>query len=334
MGKVFIIAEAGVNHNGNIAIAKKLIDKAAACGADAVKFQTFKAEKIISRFAPKAEYQKKTTRRDESQLEMVKKYELDAEAHGELIRHCRSKGIKFLSSQFDPESIDLLKKLDLSIFKIPSGEIVNLPYLRKIGSLRKKIFLSTGMADLREIETALKVLTNAGTLRKNITVLHCHTEYPTRFEDVNLRAMVTIAEKLKVSVGYSDHTLGIEVPIAAVALGASVIEKHFTLAKNMQGPDHKASLEPGEFQQMAEAIRKVEAALGSSIKKPTAAEQKNKNIVRKSIVAARDIYLGEFFSETNLAIKRPGSGISPMQWDVVLGKKAKRNFQEDELIRL
>lgn len=334
MSQVFIIAEAGVNHNGSVAIAKKLIDKAAACGADAVKFQTFKAEKIISRFAPKAEYQKKTTRRDESQLEMVRKYELDAQAHQELIGYCRKKGIAFLSSPFDLESIDLLKSLGVLVFKIPSGEIINLPYLRKIGGLKRKIILSTGMADLGEIVAALKILTEAGTPRKNITVLHCHTEYPTRFEDVNLRAMVTIAKQLGVNVGYSDHTLGIEVPVAAVALGAKVIEKHFTLSNNMEGPDHKASLEPDEFKRMVDGIRRVEKALGSFEKKPTTVEQKNKVIVRKSIVAARAIRRGEVLSEENLAVKRPGNGISPMKWDAVLGKKAKKLFQEDELIRL
>lgn len=334
MSQVFIIAEAGVNHNGKIAIAKKLIDKAAACGADAVKFQTFKAEKIISRFAPKAEYQKKTTQRSESQLEMVRKYELNAQAHRELIKYCRRKGIVFLSSPFDLESIDLLKSLGVSVFKIPSGEIVNLPYLRKIGGLKKKIILSTGMAELKEIEIALKILTKAGTPRKNITVLHCHTEYPTRLEDVNLRAMVTIAKQLGVNVGYSDHTLGIEVPVAAAALGAKVIEKHFTLSNKMEGPDHKASLEPDEFKRMVDGIRRVEKALGSFEKKPTTAEQKNKAIVRKSIVAARAIRRGEVLSEENLAVKRPGNGISPMKWDAVLGKKAKKFFQEDELIRL
>lgn len=334
MKKVFIIAEAGVNHNGSIKLAKKLIDVAVDAEADAVKFQTFKAEKIISRYAPKAEYQKKTTDKEETQLEMVKKLELDADTHEELVRYCTKKGIIFLSTPFDIESIDLLYKLGLKIFKIPSGEITNLPYLRKIGRLKKRIILSTGMADMGEIEDALNILLEAGTRKENITVLHCNTEYPTSFEDVNLLAMLSIRDAFKVSVGYSDHTHGIEIPIAAVALGATVIEKHFTLDKNMEGPDHKASLEPHELKAMVHAIRNVEKALGSGIKKPSASEIKNKSIVRKSIVAAKDIKKGEMLSEETLAVKRPGIGISPSEWDRIIGRKAKRDYKEDELIEI
>ncbi len=331
--KTFIIAEAGVNHNGSLKIAKKMIDAAVEAGADAVKFQTFKAEKVVSRYAPKAEYQKKTTTADESQLEMVKKLELDAATHQTLINYCRNKNIQFLSTPFDLESIDLLNKLALDIFKIPSGEITNLPYLRKIGALKKENILSTGMASLIEIEEALDVLTGAGTKLKDITVLHCNTEYPTPFEDVNLKAMLTIkAEFPGVKIGYSDHTLGIEIPIAAVAMGATIIEKHFTLDKNMEGPDHKASLEPNELKAMVHAIRNIEIALGSSIKKPSPSELKNMLIARKSIVATRDIRNGESFTEENLTAKRPGTGISPMRWDKVIGQVAQKDYKEDELI--
>ena len=328
--KTYIIAEAGVNHNGSLELAKKLIDIAAEAGADAVKFQTFKAEKVVSRYAPKAEYQKKTTTADESQLEMIKKLELDEVAHEELLACCRSRNIQFLSTPFDLESIDLLNKLGLEIFKIPSGEITNLPYLQKIGALKKEIILSTGMADLGEIEDALDVFMEAGTELENITVLHCNTEYPTPMDDVNLRAMLTIAEAFGVRVGYSDHTLGIEVPIAAVALGASIIEKHFTLDKNMKGPDHKASLEPAEIKEMVRAIRNIEKALGGRIKKPSPSELKNKPIARKSIVAARDIKKGDVLTEKNITVKRPGNDISPMRWDEVIGRKANKNYREDE----
>lgn len=334
MNKTFIIAEAGVNHNGSLELAKKMIDAAVDAGADAVKFQTFKAEKVVSRYAPKAEYQKKTTAAEESQLEMIKKLELDAAAHQTLIDYCKKKNIRFLSTAFDLESIDLLNELGLDIFKIPSGEITNLPYLRKIGALKKEIILSTGMADLGEIEDALDVLMEAGTELENITVLHCNTEYPTPMDDVNLRAMLTIAEAFGVRVGYSDHTLGIEVPIAAVALGASIIEKHFTLDKNMKGPDHKASLEPAEIKEMVRAIRNIEKALCGGIKKPSPSELKNKPIARKSIVAACDIRKGESFTEENLTVKRPGTGITPMRWDEVVGKNTSRNFNEDEIICL
>jgi N,N'-diacetyllegionaminate synthase len=329
----FIIAEAGVNHNGSLELAKKMIDAAIDADANAVKFQTFKAEDVISRYAPKAEYQKKITTADESQLEMLKKLELDKAAHQVLIDYCKKRNIMFLSTPFDFGSIDLLYELGLDIFKIPSGDITNLPYLRKIGALEKKIILSTGMADLGEIENALNVLTDAGTKIKDITVLHCNTEYPTPVEDVNLNAILTIKTAFPgVNIGYSDHTLGIEVPIAAVAMGATIIEKHYTLDKNMTGPDHKASLEPDELKAMVCAIRKIEKALGSGIKKPSSSELKNKPIARKSIVAARDIHKGEAFTEENLTVKRPGTGISPMQWDEIIGQSAIKDYKQDDLI--
>ena len=331
--RTYIIAEAGVNHNGSLELAKKMIDAAVDAGADVIKFQTFKAEKVVSKYAQKAEYQKKTTPADESQLEMIKKLALDAAAHRTLIDYCKNKNIRFLSTPFDLESIDLLNELGLDIFKIPSGEIRNLPYLRKIGALKKEIILSTGMADLGEIEDALDVLIGAGTKLKDITVLHCNTEYPTPIEDVNLRAMLTIKAAFPgVQVGYSDHTEGIEVPIAAVGMGATIIEKHFTLDKNMEGPDHKASLEPHELKAMVRAIRNIEKALGNGIKKPSPSELKNKPIARKSIVAARDIRKGEPFTEENLTVKRPGTGISPMRWDEVIGQVAQKDYEKDELI--
>jgi len=332
--KTFIIAEAGVNHNGSIDMAKKLIDVAAEIGADAVKFQTFKAERLVSRSALKAEYQKKTTDADESQFDMIKRLELNEDAHRELICYCKNKNIIFLSTPFDLESIDLLNNLGLEIFKIPSGEITNLPYIRKIGRLKKKVILSTGMADLEEIGNAINVLIEYGTRKEDITVLHCNTEYPTPFEDVNLLAMLSIRDAFKVAVGYSDHTVGIEISIAAVALGATVIEKHFTLDKNMEGPDHKASLEPHELKAMVRAIRNIEKAMGDGIKKPSTSEIKNKLIVRKSIVAAKEIKKGEVLSEETLAVKRPGNGMSPLEWDRVIGKRAKRNFTEDEMIEI
>jgi N,N'-diacetyllegionaminate synthase len=334
MNKTFIIAEAGVNHNGSLEMALQLIDVAAAAGADAVKFQTFKAEKIIAINAPKAGYQKETTDSDESQLEMVKKLELDEKAHTILNQHCRGKGIQFLSTPFDLESIELLNRLGLKTFKIPSGEITNMPYLRKLGALKKRLIMSTGMADLGEIEAALDVLTEAGTSLENITVLHCNTEYPTPFEDVNLRAMLTIRSAFPgIAVGYSDHTNGIEVPIAAVAMGATVLEKHFTLDRNLPGPDHRASLEPHELTAMISSIRNIEKALGSGIKKPSPSELKNKSIVRKSIVAAKVITKGQLFDENNLGVKRVGqSGISPMRWNELIGKPADRNYIVDEVI--
>ncbi len=333
MNNTFIIAEAGVNHNGSLEMAFQLIDAAFAAGADAVKFQTFKAEEIIAVHAPKAGYQKETTGSGEFQLEMVKKLELDEKAHILLNRHCIEKGIQFLSAPFDLASIDLLNRLGLKIFKIPSGEITNLPFLRKLGALEKRLILSTGMSDLGEIEDALDVLSESGTPLVNITILHCNTEYPTMFEDVNLKAMLTIQNAFPgISVGYSDHTNGIEVPIAAVAMGASVIEKHFTLDRNLPGPDHRASLEPSELTSMVSAIRNIEKALGAGIKKPSPSELKNKPIARKSIVAALPINKGDTFTELNITVKRPGTGITPMRWDEIIGRKATKSYQRDELI--
>lgn len=333
MNRTFIIAEAGVNHNGSLEMAFQLIDAAVAAGADAVKFQTFKAEKVIAVNAPKAGYQKETAGSDESQLEMVKKLELDETAHTRLYQHCEHKGIQFLSTPFDLESIDLLNRLELEIFKIPSGEITNLPYLRKLGAFKKRLILSSGMADLGEIEDALDVLTEFGTTLGNITVLHCNTEYPTPLEDVNLRAMLTIRNAFPgIAVGYSDHTNGIEVPIAAVAMGATVIEKHFTLDRNLPGPDHRASLEPPELSAMISGIRNIEKALGTGSKKPSPSELKNKPISRKSIVAASAIKKGETFTEMNITVKRPGTGISPMRWNEIIGRKAAKLYQRDEPI--
>jgi len=330
--KVFIIAEAGVNHNGSIELAYKLIDIAVEAGADAVKFQTFKAENLVTKSADKADYQKQTTDESESQFEMIKKLELDFDIHKKLINYCKEKDIMFLSTPFDHESIDLLNELQLQIFKIPSGEITNLPYLRHIGLLNKKVFLSTGMSNLQEVGDALTVLINSGTLKENITVLHANTMYPTPMEDVNLNAMQTIHKEFGVAVGYSDHTLGIEVDIAAVAMGASIIEKHFTLDKAMEGPDHKASLEPEELKAMVSAIRNIEKALGSNEKILSPSEEVNINIVRKSIVASCPIRKGELLSEKNISTKRPGTGISPMKWDEIIGTIATKSYQMDESI--
>ena len=329
---IFFIAEAGVNHNGSIQLAYKLIDVASASGADAVKFQTFKAENLVSKNAQKAEYQKQVTNQSESQLNMLKKLELDTNAHKKLINYCKKKDIVFLSTPFDHESIDLLNGLGLQIFKIPSGEITSLTYLRHIGSLGKEVILSTGMSTLKEIEEALKILTSAGTSKENITILHANTMYPTPMEDVNLRAMQTIQDKFGVAVGYSDHTLGIEVDIAAVAMGATIIEKHFTIDKTMDGPDHKSSIDPEELKAMVSAIRNIEKALGSSIKKPSKSEKPNIIMARKSIVARKSIKKGELFTEKNITIKRPGIGISPMKWDTILGKVAERDYQIDDLL--
>jgi N,N'-diacetyllegionaminate synthase len=329
---VFIIAEAGVNHNGSIDLAKKLIDVASNSGADAVKFQTFKAADLVIKNAQKAEYQKKTTGLEESQFDMIKKLELDDKSHKELISYCDSKKIMFLSSPFDIDSIKFLHDLDLQIFKIPSGEITNLPYLREIGKLNKKVILSTGMANLEEIKDAIDILKTEGTQKDNITVLHANTMYPTPMRDVNLKAMLTIGETFDINYGYSDHTLGIEVDIAAVAMGAKCIEKHFTLDKNLEGPDHKASLEPDELKSMISAIRNIEIALGSSIKKPTESETSNIQIARKSIVTKTKIKKGDTLNNKNLSTKRPGSGISPMRWDDIVGTKAKKNYNEDELL--
>ncbi len=330
--QVKIIGEIGVNHNGDIKIAKKLIDTAIECGVDIVKFQTFKTEEDISKITEKAEYQKNNTNNTENQYDMAKSLELSFDDFINLKKYCDKKNIQFLSSPFDFKSIEFIEKLNLNIIKIPSSELTNLPYLEKLGKLKRKIILSTGMADLGEIEDALDVLTKSGTLKEDITVLHCNTEYPTPFEDVNLMAMVTIKEAFKVKVGYSDHTPGIEVPIAAVALGATVIEKHFTLDKNMPGPDHKASLEPHELKAMVTAIRNIEKALGDGIKKPTPSELKNIHVARKSIIARRDIKKGEIFTIENITVKRPGTGISPMRWYEVLGTVAQRDYKEDEII--
>ena len=329
---VFIIAEAGVNHNGSVNLAKKLIDVASISGADAVKFQTFNAESLVVKNTQKADYQRQTKDESESQFDMLKQLELDVETHKELITYCQEKDIIFLSSPFDHESIDLLSNLGLQIFKIPSGEITNLPYLRHIGSLGKRVILSTGMSNLKEVGEALDVLINAGTSKHNITVLHANTMYPTPIEDVNLKAMLTIQKEFGVAVGYSDHTLGIEVDIAAVAMGASCIEKHFTLDKTMDGPDHNASLEPKELKAMVAAIRNLEKALGSSEKKPSPSEAVNIDVVRKSIVASQSIKKGEKLSSKNITTKRPGTGINPMKWDEIIHKFATKDYQKDDLI--
>lgn len=330
--KTLIIAEAGVNHNGDLALARQLINVAAEAGADLVKFQTFNANRQVTRTAKKADYQTQTTDSKESQHEMLLRLELTAEMHKELIAHCAARNIGFFSTGFDIESIDLLVSLGQDYFKIPSGEITNLPYLRHTGHLGKTVILSTGMASLGEIEAALDVLEQAGTLRDRITVLHCNTEYPTPMADVNLRAMLTIRDAFGVAVGYSDHTAGIEVAIAAVALGATVIEKHFTVDRNLPGPDHKSSLEPDELKAMVSAIRNVEIALGDGIKRLTPSEARNKPIVRKSLVASQIIKAGEVFSAQNITTKRPGTGISPMRWDEVMGQVAQKNYKEDDLI--
>ena len=329
---VFIIAEAGVNHNGSIELAFQLVDAAVEAGADAVKFQTFKSENLVSKNTQKAEYQKKTTNSSESQFEMLKKLELSFDTFKKISNYCDDKGIAFLSTPFDHSSIDLLKQLGLEIFKIPSGEITNLPYLRHIGSLAKKVILSTGMSTLKEVGDALNILVDSGMKKENISVLHANTMYPTPMEDVNLNVLQTIRKEFDVAVGYSDHTLGMEVDIAAVAIGATIIEKHLTLDKAMNGPDHKASLEPKELKAMVSAIRNIEKAMGSSVKTSTPSEQINKNIVRKSIIAKCVIKKGERFTEDNLTVKRPGTGISPMKWDKVIGTVAITDYQVDEPI--
>ena len=331
--KTSIIAEAGVNHNGSLRQAKRLVEIAATAGADIVKFQTFKATNIVGRCAAKAEYQKQTTGSGQTQFEMLKQLELSSADHDELITHCSECGIRFLSTPFDLESTDFLSNLGQKVWKIASGEITNLPYLRKIGSLKQEVIMSTGMADLGEIEKALTVLEKAGTSRGKITVLHCNTEYPTPMQDVNLRAMKTIEAAFPgIRVGYSDHTVGIEVPIAAVALGATVIEKHFTLDRSLPGPDHRASLEPHELKAMVTAIRNVEQAMGNGIKAPSPSESSNKAAVRKSIVAVQDIKKGDKLCADNLGIKRPGTGLNPMFWDQVLGNVAQRDIKADEQI--
>lgn len=332
--KVYIIAEAGVNHNGSLKTAFMLIDKAKETGANAIKFQSFKTKDLVTKKAEKADYQKKTTEETETQFEMIRKLELNKSEHKKLLNYCKKKNIEFLSSPFDLESVDLLTNLKLKTIKIPSGEITNLPYLRKVAKTRRRIILSTGMTDLGEIEDAIDVLYENGIKRDNIVVLHCNTEYPTPYGDVNLNAMMTIKEAFKVKVGYSDHTEGVEISIAAVALGAEVIEKHFTLDRNMEGPDHKASLDPDEFKKMVVSIRNVENALGTGIKKPSNSEKKNLSIARKSIVAVRKIRKGEVFTEKNSGIKRPGTGISPMRWDEVIGKTSSSDFDIDDFIKL
>lgn len=333
--KTLIIAEAGVNHNGDISLAKKLIAAAADAGADLVKFQTFTAKNLVSASAPKAEYQKNTTEGSESQLEMIQKLELSREDHTELIEECRANGIGFFSTAFDFQSFDLLTELGcLEQIKIPSGELTNLPLLRYMSRLGKPLMLSTGMANLGEIEAAIEAIEGAGTPRHLITVLHCTTEYPTPMEEVNLRAMVAMKKAFGVNTGYSDHTPGIVIPVAAVALGATIIEKHFTLDRNLPGPDHKASLEPHELKAMVEGIRNVERALGDGVKRPSPSELKNKPIARKSLVAIRTICAGETFSAENIGAKRPGTGMSPMRWDEVVGRTATKDFAVDEQITL
>ena len=332
--KVIIIAEAGVNHNGNFDMAVEMIHKAKWAGADYVKFQTAVPELVISTFAPKAEYQKETTGAGESQLEMCKAIHLPLTDYVRLRDICKEVGIGFMSTPFDLVSIDVLEELDMDYYKIPSGEITNLPYLRKIASKGRPVIMSTGMCELEEIAEAMRILEDGGLKRDQITLLHCNTQYPTPYCDVNLAAMNTIKQAFGTAVGYSDHTRGIEVPIAAVAMGAEVIEKHFTLDCNMEGPDHKASLEPDRLKAMVDAIRNVEQAIGSADKHATASETPNKVVARKSIVAARDIAEGEILTEENITVKRPGNGISPMQWDEVLGTRAKRSFSYDELIEL
>lgn len=330
--KTLIIAEAGVNHNGDIRLAKKLIDIAADAGADLVKFQTFNADRLVTQSASKAEYQILATDNTESQHSMLRKLELTEAAHHELITHCASRNIGFFSTGFDIESINMLVGLGQEMFKIPSGEITNLPYLRHIGQLKKRVILSTGMSSVEEIKAALGVLEKSGTERTKITVLHCTTAYPVPIQEVNLRAMQTIQSTLDVSIGYSDHTLGIEIPIAAVALGATVIEKHFTIDRNLPGPDHKASLEPAELNSMIRSIRNIEIALGDGFKRPMPSEIENRTAARKSIVASQNISMGQQFTETNLTTKRPGSGISPMEWDKILGRNAPRDYLSDEHI--
>jgi len=327
-----IIAEAGVNHNGNLEMAKKLIEVAALSGADFVKFQTFDAKRLVTKTAGRAPYQKNNNSEFQTQFEMIKKLELTKPMHVELIEEARSYGIGFLSTSFDIESTKFLSSLGQDLFKIPSGEITNLPYLRHVGGLSKSIFLSTGMSTLEEVRKAVEVLIESGTAKSNITVLHCTSSYPAPVSDVNLKAMLTLKNNLGVKIGYSDHTLGTEIALAAVVLGATVLEKHFTLDKNLPGPDHKASLEPNELKLMVSQIRNVEEAFGDGIKRPMPSEIENLVAARKSIVAKRPISEGEYFSEENLTTKRPGMGINPMEWDRIIGGKARRIFDTDEMI--
>lgn len=333
VNKVCIIAEAGVNHNGSLSIAKQMVDVVVEAGVDIIKFQTFKTERLVTMNAKKAQYQKESYNEEgDTQFKMLKKLELSEDDFIELKQYCKNKNIMFLSTPFDLESIDFLNNLDIDIWKIPSGEITNYPYLVRIARTQKKVILSTGMCTMEDIDDALKVLKEHGT--SEITLLHCNTQYPTPMKDVNLLAIQALRDAYQVDVGYSDHTLGIEVPIAAVALGAKVIEKHFTLDKNMQGPDHRASLEPKELKAMVQGIRNIELALGIQMKMPTASELSNRISARKSIVASKKIMIGEMFTESNITTKRPGSGISAMRWNDVLGKTADREYNKDELIVL
>ena len=334
LSKTFIIAEAGVNHNGEINLAKRLIKEAAKAGADAVKFQTFKTENIVTKVAELAEYQKNRLPDISSQYNMLKKLEINYEQHLELIKYANEQKIIFMSTGFDIESNDMLNSLQLKLFKIPSGEITNLPYLRQIGSFKKETILSTGMSTLEEIKTALDVLLSNGCRKSQIKVLHCSTQYPTPMHDVNLQSMLTIKNEFDLEVGYSDHTNGIEVAIAAVALGGRIIEKHLTLDKRMQGPDHKASIEPDEFKKMVDSIRNIERALGSTIKAPTKSEIKNRVAIRKSIIASRKIEVGEKFNSENITTKRPGKGLSPMLIDKIIGKVSTKKYNKDDLIAL
>lgn len=325
-----IIAEAGVNHNGSLELAKKMIEKAKEAGADYIKFQTFQPEKLVSKYAQKAEYQKETTGGQESQLDMLKKLALSQQDFVELKNYCREQGIGFISTPFDLESIEFLDTLDMDFWKLPSGEITNLPYLVKIAGTGRPIVMSTGMCEMEEIQEALDWLKKSGA--DEITLLHCNTQYPTPMEDVNLNVMETLRQRFQLPIGYSDHTIGIEVPIAAAAMGAAVLEKHFTLDKTMEGPDHRASLDPEELKAMVTGIRNIEKALGCGEKKPTASEKGNIAVARKSIVAKSSIRKGEMFTEDNITVKRPGSGISPMHWYEVLGKTAERDYEEDEIL--
>lgn len=336
MSHTLIIAEAGVNHNGSIEMAKQLVEKAVEAGVDYIKFQTFKASKLVTKSAKQAEYQQRNIGGQEnSQYQMLKKLELSPEEHQILIDYCHELGIKFFSTAFDFDSIKYLHSLGLGLWKIPSGEVTNYPFLKRIAAYNEKTILSTGMCDMDDVRAAVDALYKNGLSKENLILLHCNTEYPTPFEDVNLKAMDALRKEFGVEVGYSDHTKGIEVPIAAVALGATVIEKHFTLDRNMEGPDHKASLEPDELKAMVSAIRNIEKAVGGDgTKHVSESERKNIAITRKSIVAACDIKAGEVFTEQNLTVKRPGSGISPMRWEEVLGMQAKRDFNEDELIEI
>ena len=332
---VLIIAEAGVNHNGSMEIAKQLVDAAVEAGVDIIKFQTFKAEKLVSKAAKQAEYQKKNIGDgNDSQYEMLKKLELSEENHEELMAYCKEKGIRFWSTAFDFESMDYLHSLGLGLWKIPSGEITNYPFIRKIASYGEDVIMSTGMCDTKDIQNAMNVLLRYGVKKEQITLLHCNTQYPTPYQDVNLNAMTSIKHEFDIQVGYSDHTSGIEVPIAAVALGAKVIEKHFTIDRNLPGPDHKASLEPHELKAMANAIRHIEQALGDGSKRVSDSEKANIAVARKSIVAACPIKKGELLTEENLTVKRPGTGLSPMLWDKVIGTVAIKDYEEEDLIQL